>query len=259
MSTADEKDIDPTTVESAKAIVDELAKGNKTLIQQLIDIGYDIDGYFKDYFTNLLGISDSDDATSIINKMIAYLNEASDSDKTSFYSIFDAVGSSIFGDNWDNINKVISDLKSAQTENVATGSMEKSAPEQPITESKQSSEIISEQETFTSNLKDANAELEQLNQKMQSEFGLGNVDLTKRPKVDSAKMQEAGYDVEDGSTSTVFSSTDFIWQGDWIDMMYDVNRFQTKIPEKEDLELIINKYFILISKINEYLEKKYGE
>ena len=45
----------------------------------------------------------------------------------------------------------------------------------------------------------------------------------------------------------------------WIDMMYDVNRFQTKIPEKEDLELIINKYFILISKINEYLEKKYGE
>ena len=163
MSTADEKDIDPTTVESAKAIVDELAKGNKTLIQQLIDIGYDIDGYFKDYFTNLLGISDSDDATSIINKMIAYLNEASDSDKTSFYSIFDAVGSSIFGDNWDNINKVISDLKTAQTENVATGSMEKSDSEQVSAEDEQLPETFSEQEKFTNNLRNANAELEKLN------------------------------------------------------------------------------------------------
>lgn len=163
MSTVDEKDIDPTTVESAKAIVDELAKGNKTLIQQLIDIGYDIDGYFKDYFTNLLGISDSDDATSIINKMIAYLNEALDSDKTSFYSIFDAVGSSIFGDNWDNINKVISDLKTAQTENVATGSMEKSDSEQVSDEDEQLPETFSEQEKFTNNLRNANAELEKLN------------------------------------------------------------------------------------------------
>ena len=45
----------------------------------------------------------------------------------------------------------------------------------------------------------------------------------------------------------------------WIDMMYDVNRFQYKIPEKEDLDLIMDKYFVLISKVNEYLEKKYGE
>lgn len=163
MSVAEEKSIDPITIESARAIADELVKGNKTVIQQLVDIGYDVDGYFKDYFANLLGISDSDDATSIINKMIAYLNEASDSDKTSFYSIFDAVGSSIFGDNRDNINKVISDLKTAQIENVATSSMEKSDSEQVSAEDEQLPETFSEQEKFTNNLRNANAELEKLN------------------------------------------------------------------------------------------------
>ena len=47
-------------------------------------------------------------------------------------------------------------------------------------------------------------ELADFNKKMQSEFGLGNVDLTKRPKVD----------MDDGSTATVLSSSEFLWQGD---------------------------------------------
>lgn len=47
-------------------------------------------------------------------------------------------------------------------------------------------------------------ELADFNKKMQSEFGLGNVDLTKRPKVA----------MDDGSTATVLSSSEFLWQGD---------------------------------------------
>lgn len=50
----------------------------------------------------------------------------------------------------------------------------------------------------------ANKELEEFNKKMQSEYGLGNVDLTKRPKVA----------MDDGSTATVLSSSEFLWQGD---------------------------------------------
>ena len=72
------------------------------------------------------------------------------------------------------------------------------------------------------------------------------------------KKSKMEYDVEEVIKESF--SIEIIEDGQgWIDMMYDVNRFQTKIPEKEDLELIINKYFILISKINEYIEKKYGE
>lgn len=51
---------------------------------------------------------------------------------------------------------------------------------------------------------DVNKELEEFNKKMQSEYGLGNVDLTKRPKVA----------MDDGSTATVLSSSEFLWQGD---------------------------------------------
>ena len=51
---------------------------------------------------------------------------------------------------------------------------------------------------------DVNKELEEFNKKMQSEYGLGNVDLTKRPKVA----------MDDGTTATVLSSSEFLWQGD---------------------------------------------
>lgn len=60
----------------------------------------------------------------------------------------------------------------------------------------------------------ATEELKKFNEEMQKTFGLGNVDLTKRPKVDAETMRKAGYDTEDGEVATVYSSTEFIWQGD---------------------------------------------
>lgn len=60
----------------------------------------------------------------------------------------------------------------------------------------------------------ATEELKKFNEEMQKTFGLGNVDLTKRPKVDAETMRKAGYDTEDGEIATVYSSTEFIWQGD---------------------------------------------
>lgn len=60
----------------------------------------------------------------------------------------------------------------------------------------------------------ATEELKKFNEEMQKTFGLGNVDLTKRPKVDTETMRKAGYDTEDGEIATVYSSTEFIWQGD---------------------------------------------
>ena len=59
-----------------------------------------------------------------------------------------------------------------------------------------------------------NQELADFNKKMQSEYGLGNVDLTKRPKVSADAMRKAGYDAEDGETATVYTSSTFMWQGD---------------------------------------------
>lgn len=47
-----------------------------------------------------------------------------------------------------------------------------------------------------------------------AKYNVGNIDLTKRPKVPAEKMIAAGYDVEPGSVSTVYSSYDFFWQGD---------------------------------------------
>lgn len=44
-------------------------------------------------------------------------------------------------------------------------------------------------------------------QEMQDEFGLGNVDLTIRPRVDWTEMKKAGHDVEEGSYSTVDSTS----------------------------------------------------
>lgn len=60
----------------------------------------------------------------------------------------------------------------------------------------------------------ATEELKKFNEEMQKTFGLGNVDLTKRPKVSAEAMRKAGYEAEDGETATVYSSTEFIWQGD---------------------------------------------
>lgn len=72
---------------------------------------------------------------------------------------------------------------------------------------KASRRLIKTTETATEKL-DAFAD------KMQDEFGVGNVDLTKRPFVSGDKMRKAGYDVDKDGTSTVYSSTHFVWQGD---------------------------------------------
>ena len=56
--------------------------------------------------------------------------------------------------------------------------------------------------------------LAEFNKKMQKEYGLGNVDLTKRPKVSADAMRKAGYEAEDGETATVYTSSTFMWQGD---------------------------------------------
>ena len=45
----------------------------------------------------------------------------------------------------------------------------------------------------------------------------------------------------------------------WIDMMYDVDRLEYAIPDSADMKLVTYKYFDLITKMHEYLEKKYGE
>ena len=42
---------------------------------------------------------------------------------------------------------------------------------------------------------------------MQANYGLGNVDLTQRPQIESSVMQAAGWDAEAGGYATVFSST----------------------------------------------------
>ena len=72
---------------------------------------------------------------------------------------------------------------------------------------KASRRLIKTTETATEKL-DAFAD------KMQDEFGVGNVDLAKRPFVSGDKMRKTGYDVDKDGTSTVYSSTHFVWQGD---------------------------------------------
>lgn len=47
-------------------------------------------------------------------------------------------------------------------------------------------------------------DLENLNREMQQKYGLGNVDLTVRPRVK----------LDDGSTATVLSQLEYLWQGD---------------------------------------------
>lgn len=75
---------------------------------------------------------------------------------------------------------------------------------------------ISNHETLAEILTDGvkDSEIKNFNETMQSIYGLGNVDLTKRPMVNSDTMRKAGYDVEDGSTATVYSGLEFLKQGD---------------------------------------------
>ena len=67
---------------------------------------------------------------------------------------------------------------------------------------------------LTSATDKATSSLEQFGEIMQQNFGEGNVDLTKRPLISSDQMKKAGYDVEDGGISTVYTETHFVWQGD---------------------------------------------
>lgn len=69
-------------------------------------------------------------------------------------------------------------------------------------------------------------ELAEFNKKMQSEFGLGNVDLTKRPKVA----------MDDGSTATVLSSSEFLWQGDEENGHYVAVHYTPILPDGTVLE-----------------------
>lgn len=51
-------------------------------------------------------------------------------------------------------------------------------------------------------------------------------------------------------------SNEIIFDGqDWINMLYDVERLERAIPTKDDIDLIIGKYFDLITKMYEYFEK----
>ena len=61
---------------------------------------------------------------------------------------------------------------------------------------------------------------------MQSEYGLGNVDLTKRPKVA----------MDDGSTATVLSSSEFLWQGDEENGEYVAVHYTPILPDGSILD-----------------------
>ena len=63
--------------------------------------------------------------------------------------------------------------------------------------------------------------LEEFNKEMQKTWGLGNVDLTKRPKVA----------MDDGSTATVLSSTEFVWQGDEENGQYVAIHYTPILPD----------------------------
>ena len=53
----------------------------------------------------------------------------------------------------------------------------------------------------------AKKKLEELNGVMQDEYGLGDVDLTIRPKVDTSELEKAGWGEQEEGTATVYSST----------------------------------------------------
>ena len=86
-------------------------------------------------------------------------------------------------------------------------------------------------------------DLNELNQKMQELYQLGNVDLTKRPKVNAETMRKAGYKAEDGETATVYSSFDFLWQGDEEHGKYVAVHYTPILPDGTVLdEKTLNEY-----------------
>lgn len=86
-------------------------------------------------------------------------------------------------------------------------------------------------------------DLNELNQTMQELYQLGNVDLTKRPKVNAETMRKAGYEAEDGETATVYSSFDFLWQGDEEHGKYVAVHYTPILPDGTVLdEKTLNDY-----------------
>lgn len=76
---------------------------------------------------------------------------------------------------------------------------------------------------MTSNdfMSDAEKKLFNFNKKMKAEYQLGNVDLTARPKVE----------MDDGSTATVLSAFDFLWQGDEENGQYVAVHYTPILPD----------------------------
>lgn len=68
---------------------------------------------------------------------------------------------------------------------------------------------------------DAEKKLFNFNKKMKEEYQLGNVDLTARPKVE----------MDDGSTATVLSAFDFLWQGDEENGQYVAVHYTPILPD----------------------------
>lgn len=68
---------------------------------------------------------------------------------------------------------------------------------------------------------EAEKKLFNFNKKMKDEYQLGNVDLTARPKVE----------MDDGSTATVLSAFDFLWQGDEKNGQYVAVHYTPILPD----------------------------
>lgn len=70
-------------------------------------------------------------------------------------------------------------------------------------------------------MSDAEKRLFNFNKKMKEKYQLGNVDLTARPKVE----------MDDGSTATVLSAFDFLWQGDEENGQYVAVHYTPILPD----------------------------